>query len=71
MKKTIAITKGDGVGQEVVPEGVKILKVINDYTELELKFMEAPAGGAIWKESGNSLPNKSFQIITDLDQFVQ
>jgi len=70
MKKTIAITKGDGVGQEVVPEGVKILKVINDYTELELEFTEAPAGGAIWKESGDSLPKKSFEIIKNSDAML-
>ena len=70
MKKTIAITKGDGVGQEVVPEGVKILKVINDYTELELEFKEAPAGGAIWKESGDSLPKKSFEIIKNSDAML-
>jgi len=70
MKKKIAITKGDGVGQEVVPEGVKILRIINDYTELELEFIEAPAGGAIWKESGDSLPKKSFEIIKNSDAML-
>ena len=70
MKKIIAITKGDGVGQEVVPEGVKILRVINDYTDLELEFIEAPAGGAIWKESGDSLPKKSFEIMKNSDAML-
>ncbi|GAF85876.1 unnamed protein product, partial [marine sediment metagenome] len=29
MKKTIAITRGDGCGPEVVNEGIKILKTVS------------------------------------------
>lgn len=35
MKKIIAITQGDGVGKEVIPEGIKILKVIEKYSEFD------------------------------------
>ncbi|GAG33026.1 unnamed protein product, partial [marine sediment metagenome] len=70
MKKTIAITHGDGVGKEVVPEGAKILEVIANYTELEFEFIEAPAGGEVWKECGNSLPEKSFEIIKSSDAML-
>lgn len=70
MKKTIAITKGDGVGQEVVPEGAKILEIIANYTELDFEFIEAPAGGQVWKECGDSLPEKSFEIIKSSDAML-
>jgi 3-isopropylmalate dehydrogenase len=70
MKKKIAITKGDGVGPEVVDEGIKILKTISDYTEFEFEFQEAPAGGAIWKKFGESLPEKSFEIIRNSDALL-
>ncbi|MFX0073334.1 MAG: isocitrate/isopropylmalate dehydrogenase family protein [Candidatus Hermodarchaeota archaeon] len=70
MKKIIAITKGDGIGPEVVEEGLKILKVINDYTEFEFEFQEAPAGGAVWKKYGESLPKKSFKIIKNSDALL-
>ena len=70
MKKVIAITKGDGVGQEVVLEGTKILEVISNFTELDFEFIEAPAGGQVWKECGNSLPEKSFDIIKSSDAML-
>jgi len=70
MKKTIAITKGDGVGKEVVPVGAKILEVIANYTELDFEFIEAPAGGQVWKDCGESLPEKSFEIIKNSDAML-
>jgi len=70
MKKKIAITKGDGIGPEVVEEGTKILKIISDYTEFEFEFQEAPAGGAIWKKYGESLPEKSFNTIKASDALL-
>lgn len=70
MKKTIAITNGDGVGKEVVPEGAKILEVIANYTELDFEFNDAPAGGEVWKECGNSLPEKSFETIKNSDAML-
>jgi len=70
MKKIIAITPGDGVGKEVVPEGVKILNTISKYTELEFDFRDAPAGGEIFKKFGESLPKKSFEIINSSDALL-
>ena len=70
MKKKIAITKGDGIGPDVVEEGTKILKIISDYTEFEFEFQEAPAGGAIWKKYGESLPEKSFNTIKTSDALL-
>ena len=70
MKKIIAITKGDGVGKEVVPEGVKVLQIIAEYTDLDFEYQEAPAGGAVWKEHGESLPAKSFKIINNSDALL-
>ncbi len=70
MKKVIAFTEGDGVGKEVIPEGLKILNIINDYTDFEFEFQEAPAGGAIWKKYGESLPEKSFETIKNSDALL-
>lgn len=70
MKKVISICKGDGIGPEVVNEGIKILKLISDYSEFEFIFKEAPAGGAILKKYGISLPEKSFEIIKNSDALL-
>ncbi|MFW9898070.1 MAG: isocitrate/isopropylmalate dehydrogenase family protein [Candidatus Thorarchaeota archaeon] len=70
MKKVISVCTGDGIGPEVVDEGLKILKVINDYTEFEFEFQEAPAGGSIWEKYGDSLPKKSFETIKNSDALL-
>ncbi|TFG24696.1 MAG: isocitrate/isopropylmalate dehydrogenase family protein [Promethearchaeota archaeon] len=70
MKKIIAFTEGDGVGKEVIPEGIKILKIIDEYTDFEFEFKEAPAGGAVWKKHGESLPEKSFETIKNSDALL-
>lgn len=70
MKKIISYTEGDGVGPEVVSEGLKVMKVIDNYTDLEFEFKEAPAGGAVWKKYGESLPEKSFKTIKNSDALL-
>jgi 3-isopropylmalate dehydrogenase len=70
MKKVISICKGDGIGPEVVNEGIKILKLISDYSEFEFIFKDAPAGGAILKKYGTNLPEKSFEIIKNSDALL-
>lgn len=68
--KKIAIIKGDGVGPEVVNEGLKILNIINDFSDLSFEFNEAPAGGAVYKAHGDSLPEKSLDVIKVSDAIL-
>jgi len=70
MKKIIAITKGDGVGPEVVDEGIKILNIVSKYSDFDFELQEAPAGGNVWKSYGNNLPKKSFNIIKNSDALL-
>ena len=70
MKKTIAITRGDGCGPEVVNEAVKILKIVSDFTEFNFDFMDAPAGGEVWKKFGTNLPEQSFETIKNSDALL-
>ncbi len=59
----IAVTRGDGVGIEVTRESEKVLEMIAAHTSYEFNLVEAPAGGAVWKEQGISLPEKSFETM--------
>jgi 3-isopropylmalate dehydrogenase len=70
LKKIISITKGDGVGPEVVEEAMKILETISNYTEFNFEFREAIAGGEVWKKYGESLPKKSLDIIKESDALL-
>ncbi|MHA1562481.1 MAG: isocitrate/isopropylmalate dehydrogenase family protein [Promethearchaeota archaeon] len=67
MKKKIALVKGDGIGPEVVNEGIKILRTIEEHTDYEFEFKEAPMGGNVWKKCGESLPQSSFEIMEQSD----
>ena len=69
-EKIIAVTRGDGVGPEVVNEGLKILEVITEFTNFSFKFKDAPAGGEVYKKYGNNLPEKSFDIIKSADALL-
>ena len=70
MKKIIAITRGDGCGPEVVNEAIKILEVLSTYTEFDFEFINAPAGGEVWKKHGTNLPEKSFETIKKSDALL-
>ncbi len=70
MKKIIAITRGDGCGPEVVNEGIKILKIVLEFTDYDFEFKDAPAGGEVWKEFGTNLPEKSFETIKNSDALL-
>ena len=70
MRKVIAITKGDGIGPEVVNEGIKTLNIISEHTDFEFKFVDAPAGGQVWKKHGTNLPDKSFETIKNSDALL-
>ncbi|MHA1280625.1 MAG: isocitrate/isopropylmalate dehydrogenase family protein [Candidatus Helarchaeota archaeon] len=70
MKKIISVCMGDGVGPEVVNEGVKILEIVSGYTEFDFEFKEAPAGGEVWKKFGNNLPEQSFETIKNSDALL-
>ena len=69
-KKIIAITRGDGIGPEVVNEGLKILKTIAEFTEFTFEFRDSPAGGEVYKKYGENLPEKSFDIIKSADALL-
>jgi 3-isopropylmalate dehydrogenase len=70
MKKVIAVTRGDGIGPEVVAEGIKILNTISTFTDLQFELKEAPAGGEVFKKHGTNLPDKSFEIIKSSDALL-
>lgn len=70
LKKCIAYCGGDGIGPEVVGEGLKTLKVISNYSDFEFEFKEAPAGGNVYKKYGKSLPDKSFDTIKNSDALL-
>jgi tartrate dehydrogenase/decarboxylase/D-malate dehydrogenase len=64
----IAVIAGDGVGQEVMPEGVKALRTVQEITPgLEFAFEEFPWGSDYYRAHGVMMPDDSLKILEGFD----
>ena len=62
MTKTVAVIPGDGVGQEVIPEGIKVLEAVAD-----MRFHELPWGCAYYGKHGVMMPSDALQTLSGYD----
>jgi len=63
----IAVLPGDGIGPEVVGEGVKLLKTLDKALNLGLEIEEALIGGIAVDEYGTPLPKETLDIALNSD----
>lgn len=61
MQKRIALLPGDGIGREVVPQAVKVLKALEGHG-LRCLFTEAPIGGAGVDAADDPLPPETLEL---------
>ncbi len=67
MKAKIAVLAGDGVGREIIPEAVKILKAIGDKYHHTFEFTSADIGGHAIDKVGVPLPNDTLALAKQSD----
>jgi 3-isopropylmalate dehydrogenase len=67
MKASITLLPGDGVGPEVLAEGVKVLEAVATDFGHEFTFTGALVGGIAIDETGNPLPDESLQACRRAD----
>ena len=66
----IAVIPGDGIGNEVVPEAVKVLKAVDRLFHLGLEFEFFDFGAERYLKTGQAIPDDIDQIIDGLpDRF--
>jgi 3-isopropylmalate dehydrogenase len=58
----IAVLAGDGIGQEVVPEAVKVLRVVGKGTGTAFEFEPALVGGVAIDATGDPLPDSTLRL---------
>ncbi|OVE85857.1 isocitrate/isopropylmalate dehydrogenase family protein [Natronolimnobius baerhuensis] len=63
MTHEIAVIPGDGIGQEVTPAAVDVLEAL----DLEFEFIEADAGDAVKAETGEALPQETYDLAASAD----
>jgi 3-isopropylmalate dehydrogenase len=64
MKKTIAVLEGDGIGPEIVGEGIKVLKAVEQKYGHSFQLNYAPFGAQAYFTHGSPFP-KQTQLICD------
>ena len=67
---TIVIIRGDGIGPEVVEEGLKVLKAAARKVSLALEFQEALLGGAAIDATGDPLPEETLHRCRQADAIL-
>ena len=67
MKLSIAVLPGDGIGPEIMTEGVKVMKVVAEKFGHEFSFKEAICGAHAIDEVGDPFPEDTFQTCLNAD----
>ena len=67
MEAKIAVLAGDGVGREIVPEAVKILKAIGHKYHHSFEFVAADIGGHAIDKVGVPLPSETLSLAKQSD----
>lgn len=69
VQKRIALLPGDGIGKEVMPQAVKVLKAL-DRHGFSCVFTEAPIGGAGVDADGDPLPSTTLELARSSDAIL-
>jgi 3-isopropylmalate dehydrogenase len=64
-KARIAVIPGDGIGKEVTPEAVKVLKAVGAPAGRELEFVELDWGADKYLREGVALPAGAVEMLRD------
>ena len=69
MTKKIAVLPGDGIGQEIVAEAVKVIKALQA-DGLDVEMQEALVGGTAYDATGTPLPKETLEIAKASDAIL-
>jgi 3-isopropylmalate dehydrogenase len=67
MKATITLLPGDGIGPDVVAEGVKVLQAVQKRFGHEFELHEALLGGIAIDKTGTALPEETVKLARESD----
>ncbi len=70
MKATIAVLSGDGIGPEVMSQGINVMQKIASKYGHEFIFNEAPMGGIAIDQFGDSCPDSTIKTCEQSDAIL-
>ena len=60
----LAVIAGDGIGPEVVGEGLKVLDIVAKKYGVEFKKTSYDLGAAYWHRTGEALPDATLAAVS-------
>ncbi len=68
--RRIIVIPGDGIGVEVMTQGVKILEAVGEKYDINLQLIEGKMGGTAFDELGTCLPESTVKLCEDCDAIL-
>jgi 3-isopropylmalate dehydrogenase len=59
-KHTVVTMPGDGIGNQVLPEALRVLKAVG----FDAEYVHADIGWEIWRDEGNALPQRTIDLLS-------
>jgi isocitrate dehydrogenase (NAD+) len=59
-KYTVITMPGDGIGNQVLPEALRVLKAVG----FDAEYIHADIGWDCWRNHGNALPDRTIELLT-------
>ena len=70
VKKKIGVLPGDGIGPEVVKEGIKVMDAIAERFGHEFEYAYGDVGAIAIDKTGNPLPDETLAVCEQSDAFL-
>ena len=67
MTYRIALIPGDGIGKEVIPEGVRVLNALAGTYDFKVEFTEFPYSCGYYLEHGVMMPEDGIETLRKYD----
>ena len=67
MTQKILILPGDGIGQEIIGEAVKLIKLLISEYGLQVEMEDALVGGTAYDATGKPLPDETLKLAKEAD----
>ena len=67
MKHNIAVIRGDGIGPEIISEGVKVLDAVSELDNFELEWVEYPHGAEHYLSTGELINEDTLKELEQYD----
>ena len=63
----VAVIRGDGIGIEVVEEGLKVMRAVAGEHDIAWSFTEFPWGSDYYFKNGEMMPSDALDTLADFD----